>query len=129
MIQQFRYKGFEAEVNFQPNKHVYATASYSYIDAKSSAPFQYGLFGNASEMFGNAATVPIGTVTRVSAPVSSESAAPYFPCNAPRSEATLRRLEETMPRSRATLRRLLATLPHSENAAPRLRRGGHGHAG
>lgn len=66
VIQEFRYKGFEAEVNFQPNRHLYATASYSYIDAKSSAPFQYGLFGSASELFGNGATVPIGQVTRVS---------------------------------------------------------------
>ncbi len=68
VIQTFRYKGFEAEVNVQPNKHVYATASYSYIDAESSAPFQYGLFGGASEMPpGNASgTVPIGAVTKVS---------------------------------------------------------------
>ncbi len=66
VIQQFRYKGFEAEMNFQPNKRVYATLSYSFIDAESSAPFQYGLFGGASELFGNAATVPIGTVTQVS---------------------------------------------------------------
>ncbi|WP_414661552.1 TonB-dependent receptor [Horticoccus sp. 23ND18S-11] len=66
VIQQFRYKGFEAEMNYQPNKHLYATVSYSYIDAESSAPFQYGLFGNVTELFGNAATVPIGTVTQVS---------------------------------------------------------------
>ncbi len=69
VIQEFRYKGFEAELNFQPDKHLYATFSYSYIDAESSAGFQYGLFGGASEMPpGNTAnpTVPIGTVTRVS---------------------------------------------------------------
>ncbi len=66
VIQEFRYKGFEAEVNYQPSKNFYATASYSYIDAESSAPFQYGLFGNVTELFGNAATVPIGTVTQVS---------------------------------------------------------------
>ena len=68
VIQTFRYKGFEAELNYQPNKHVYATVSYSYIDAESSAPFQYGLFGGAAEMPpGNPrSTVPIGTVTQVS---------------------------------------------------------------
>jgi hypothetical protein len=66
VIQQFRYQGFEAEMNFQPNRRLYATVSYSFIDAESSAPFQYGLFANASEMFGGAAAVPIGTVTQVS---------------------------------------------------------------
>jgi len=68
VIQQFKYKGFESEVNFQPNKRLYATLSYSYIDAESSAPFHYGLFGGATELPpGNAnGTVPIGTVTRVS---------------------------------------------------------------
>jgi outer membrane receptor protein involved in Fe transport len=68
VIQTFRYQGFEAEINVQPNKHVYATASYSFIDAESSAPFQYGLFGNVVEIPpGNPrATVPIGTITRVS---------------------------------------------------------------
>jgi outer membrane receptor protein involved in Fe transport len=66
VIQEFRYKGFETEANYQPNKQFYATASYSYIDAESSAPFQYGLFGSGSELFGNAATVPIGRVTQVS---------------------------------------------------------------
>ena len=66
VIQEFHYKGFEAEMNYQPNRRLYATVSYSYIDAESSAPFQYGLFGGASELFGDGATVPIGTVTRVS---------------------------------------------------------------
>lgn len=68
VIQEYRYKGFEAEMNYQPNKHLYATLSYSYIDAEASAGFQYGLFGGASEMPpGNpASTVPIGTVTKVS---------------------------------------------------------------
>jgi len=68
VIQEYRYKGFEAELNYQPNKHLYATLSYSYIDAEASAGFQYGLFGGASEMPpGNpGATVPIGTVTKVS---------------------------------------------------------------
>ena len=40
IIQQFHSKGFEAEMNYQPSKHVYTTLSYSYIDATSSAPFQ-----------------------------------------------------------------------------------------
>lgn len=68
VIQTFHYRGFEAEVNFQPNKNFYATASYSFIDAESSAPFQYGLFGGASEVPpGNTrGTVPIGTITQVS---------------------------------------------------------------
>ena len=68
VIQQFRYKGFEAEINFQPSKRVYATLSYSYIDAKSSAPFQYGLFGGATELPpGNPnGGVSIGQTTRVS---------------------------------------------------------------
>ncbi len=69
VIQTYHYKGFEAELNYQPNKHLYATVSYSYIDAKASAPFQYGLFGNISEIPpANQAnpTVPIGTITRES---------------------------------------------------------------
>lgn len=68
VIQAFRYKGFESELNFQPSKRLYATLSYSYIDATSSAPFQYGLFGGVTEMPpGNPnGTVPIGTVTKVS---------------------------------------------------------------
>jgi outer membrane receptor protein involved in Fe transport len=68
VIQEYHYKGFEAEMNYQPNKHLYATLSYSYIDAEASAGFQYGLFGGASEMPpGNpGSTVPIGTVTKVS---------------------------------------------------------------
>jgi outer membrane receptor protein involved in Fe transport len=69
VIQTYHYKGFEAELNYQPNKHLYATVSYSYIDAKASAPFQYGLFGNISEIPPqNQAnpTVPIGTITRES---------------------------------------------------------------
>ena len=39
-IQKFHAKGFEAEMNYQPNKHLYATLSYSYIDATTTAPFQ-----------------------------------------------------------------------------------------
>jgi catecholate siderophore receptor len=68
IIQQFRYKGFESEVNFQPSKRLYATLSYSYIDAESSSPFTYGLFGGATELPpGNSnGTIPIGTITKVS---------------------------------------------------------------
>jgi catecholate siderophore receptor len=40
VIQKFKAEGFEAELNYQPNKHVYATLSYSYIDAQVTAPFQ-----------------------------------------------------------------------------------------
>ena len=37
---KFHSKGFEAELNYQPNKHVYATLSYSYIDATVTPGFQ-----------------------------------------------------------------------------------------
>ena len=40
IIQKFRTKGFEAEMNYQPDKHLYGTLSYSYIGAKTSAGFQ-----------------------------------------------------------------------------------------
>ncbi len=40
IIQQFKTRGFESELNYQPNKHLYGTLSYSYIDAKTSAGFQ-----------------------------------------------------------------------------------------
>jgi outer membrane receptor for monomeric catechols len=40
IIQQFRTKGFEAEMNYQPNKHLYGTVSYSYLGARTSAGFQ-----------------------------------------------------------------------------------------
>lgn len=68
VIQTFQYRGFEAEMNFQPSKRLYATMSYSYIDAKSSAPYQYGLFGNVTEMppENQNGTIPIGTVAKVS---------------------------------------------------------------
>lgn len=68
VIQEYHYKGFEAELNYQPNKKLYATVSYSFIDAEASAGFQYGLFGNVTELPpGNPnGTVPIGTVTKVS---------------------------------------------------------------
>ena len=40
IIQSFHSKGFEAELNYQPSKHLYGTLSYSAIDAKSSPGFQ-----------------------------------------------------------------------------------------
>lgn len=40
IIQSFHSKGFEAELNYQPNKHLYGTLSFSAIDAKSSPGFQ-----------------------------------------------------------------------------------------
>lgn len=40
ILNTYRYRGFEAEANFQPNKSFYATLSYSLIDATQSAPFQ-----------------------------------------------------------------------------------------
>ena len=40
IIQKFKTKGFEAEMNYQPNKYLYGTLSYSFIDAKTSAGFQ-----------------------------------------------------------------------------------------
>ncbi len=40
IIQKFHTKGFEAELSYQPNKHLYGTLSYSAIDAKTTAGFQ-----------------------------------------------------------------------------------------
>jgi catecholate siderophore receptor len=40
VIQKFKARGFEAELNYQPNKHLYTTLSYSLIDATVTAPFQ-----------------------------------------------------------------------------------------
>jgi hypothetical protein len=39
-IVKFKARGFEAEMNYQPNKHLYATLSYSYIDATVTPGFQ-----------------------------------------------------------------------------------------
>ena len=39
-IVKFDAKGFEAALNYQPNKHMYATVSYSYIDATVTPGFQ-----------------------------------------------------------------------------------------
>lgn len=35
---EFNYKGFEFELNYQPNKNFYATFAYSYLDAMSDRP-------------------------------------------------------------------------------------------
>ncbi len=40
IIQKFRTKGFESELNYQPNKQLYGTLSYSYIDARTTSGFQ-----------------------------------------------------------------------------------------
>jgi hypothetical protein len=40
IIQHFKARGFEAELNYQPNKNVYATLSFSAIDATTTPPFQ-----------------------------------------------------------------------------------------
>ncbi|MDI1320151.1 MAG: TonB-dependent receptor, partial [bacterium] len=55
-IVEYKTKGVEVELNYQPNKHLYATASYSYIDAKTAGfQFQYGMFGGTSELTGGEA--------------------------------------------------------------------------
>jgi catecholate siderophore receptor len=65
-ISKYRAEGFEAELNYQPNKHFYSTLSYSYIDAKTTAGYQYGLFGN-SDIYNSAAnSVAMGTWVRSS---------------------------------------------------------------
>jgi catecholate siderophore receptor len=62
VIQKYKYKGFEAELNYQPNKHLYGTLSYSYIDAKSTAPFQsdggVATFGAANYNDGQVSGLP-----------------------------------------------------------------------
>ncbi|HKB56186.1 MAG TPA: TonB-dependent receptor, partial [Lacunisphaera sp.] len=55
-IVEHKNKGFEFELNYQPNKHFYSTFSYSYIDAKTAGfQFQYGMFGGTSELTGGEA--------------------------------------------------------------------------
>ena len=63
-LQQFKYNGMELEMNYQPNKHLYSTVSFSYIDAKSSAGFQYGDFSGPTEFFGNEAIVPDSKIVK-----------------------------------------------------------------
>ncbi len=69
VIQQYQYKGFESELNYQASKHLYGTISYSHVDAQASAGYQYGLFGGVTELPpGNTtkSTVAIGSKTKVS---------------------------------------------------------------
>ena len=40
IIQKFHTRGFEAELNYQPDKHLYGTLSYSAIDGTTTAGFQ-----------------------------------------------------------------------------------------
>lgn len=55
-IVQYKSRGVEFELNYQPNKHLYATFSYSYLDAHTAgSQFQYGLYGGASELVGDEA--------------------------------------------------------------------------
>jgi outer membrane receptor for monomeric catechols len=54
IIQRFHSKGFEAELNYQPNKRLYGTLSYSAVDAKSSAGFQSD--GGVGQFFNSKST-------------------------------------------------------------------------
>ena len=62
IIQNFRSRGFEAEMNYQPDKHLYGTLSYSAVDAKSSAGFQsdggVGQFFNSKSTEGRVSGLP-----------------------------------------------------------------------
>jgi catecholate siderophore receptor len=49
-IQKFETNGFEAEMNFQPNKLVYLTLSYSYADAEFTYTGDYPFFGGDLEV-------------------------------------------------------------------------------
>ena len=65
-LQKYTANGFEAELNYQPNKHLYSTVSFSYIRAKTSntagAAFIDYPFGGPSDLVGNEAQLP-GSVT------------------------------------------------------------------
>ena len=54
IIQNFHSKGFEAEMNYQPDKRLYGTLSYSAVDAKSSAGFQSD--GGVGQFFNSKST-------------------------------------------------------------------------
>ncbi len=62
IIQNFHSKGFEAEMNYQPDKRLYGTLSYSAVDAKSSAGFQsdggVGQFYNSKSTEGRVSGLP-----------------------------------------------------------------------
>lgn len=65
-IVEYKTKGFEIEMNYQPDKHLYVTMAYSYIDAKTSGfQFQYGMFAGGSELVGDEA-VTFADETRTS---------------------------------------------------------------
>lgn len=60
-LAKYKSKGFEAELNYQPNKRVYYTASFSYIDAttfSSSGSGDYPFSGVDLEMIGEEAQLP-----------------------------------------------------------------------
>lgn len=68
-IQEFESSGFEAELNYQPNKHLYATVSYSYVDAEVTFGGDYPFFAGPLEIPpANQAnyTAPAGSVVQVS---------------------------------------------------------------
>ena len=54
IIQKFSTKGFEAEMSYQPNKQLYGTLSYSYVNAKTSAGFQSD--GGVGQFFASKST-------------------------------------------------------------------------
>ncbi|MBM3841711.1 MAG: TonB-dependent receptor [Verrucomicrobia bacterium] len=62
IIQNFHSKGFEAEMNYQPDKRLYGTLSYSAVDARSSAGFQsdggVGQFFNSKSTEGRVSGLP-----------------------------------------------------------------------
>ena len=62
IIQKFKTKGFEAEMNYQPNKFFYGTISWSTIDATTSAPFQSD-GGISPALPGEVAVSGVGRVT------------------------------------------------------------------
>jgi outer membrane receptor protein involved in Fe transport len=65
-ILEFTSRGFEAELNYQPNKNFYGTLSFSYIDATTFAtngPGDYP-FGGPSELVCNEAQLPATAVER-----------------------------------------------------------------
>ncbi|HEX7632079.1 MAG TPA: TonB-dependent receptor, partial [Lacunisphaera sp.] len=61
-IQKYKANGFETELNYQPDKHLYATVAFSYIHATTSnsggAAFIDYPFGGPSELVGNEAQLP-----------------------------------------------------------------------
>ncbi len=62
IIQKFHTRGFEAELNYQPDKHFYSTLSYSAIDATTTAGFQsdggVGAFYNSKSGEGRVSGLP-----------------------------------------------------------------------